>query len=252
MTDTTMRSRLLGAAWPQHFNRPVTERMHGNIMRVGLPTWSEADQTLARAVQRLNGVEERGLTTEVDTEVSGRETIPDRERRGGGSDDIGDISWAVPTVSLRFPSNIPGGPGHNWNKAIAMATPIAHKGATAGAKVHAMTVLDLLLSPDLVDDAWDYFRNVQNRDRQIHLVSPPGRRAGRVAQRGHHGAVSAPAGALLLRPQSIRHLSGAARHRVSDRAGRVGVSPLGTAGGHGTRCRPTPALAIGDPTARPG
>ena len=166
MTDTAMSSRLLGAAWPQHFNRPVTERMQQNIMRVGLPTWSDADQTLARAVQRMNGVEERGLTTEVDTEVSGREMIPDRERRGGGSDDIGDISWAVPTVSLRFPSNIPGGPGHNWNKAIAMATPIAHKGATTGAKVHAMTVLDLLLSPDLVDESWSYFREVQNRDRK--------------------------------------------------------------------------------------
>ncbi len=166
MTDTTLSSQLLGAAWPQHFNRPVTERLQKNITRVGMPTWSEKDQTLAHAVQRMNGVEEQGLATEVQTELTGREQIPDRERRGGGSDDIGDISWVVPTVTLRFPSNIPGGQGHNWNRAIAMATPIAHKGATAGAKVHAMTVLDLLLSPDLVADAWGYFNDVQNKDRQ--------------------------------------------------------------------------------------
>ena len=69
------------------------------------------------------------------------------DNRGGGSDDIGDISWNVPTVTLRYPSNIPGLPGHNWANAIAMATPIAHKGATAGAKVQAMTMLDLLLTP---------------------------------------------------------------------------------------------------------
>lgn len=166
MTETSVSSQLLGAAWPQHFNRPVTERMHDNITRVGMPVWSDKDQTLAHAVQRMNGVEERGLSTEVQADVSGRERIPDRERRGGGSDDIGDISWAVPTVSLRFPSNIPGGQGHNWNRAIAMATPIAHKGATAGAKVHAMTVLDLLLSPELVGEAWTYFNDVQNKDRR--------------------------------------------------------------------------------------
>ena len=44
---------------------------------------------------------------------------------------------------------------------MAMATPIAHKGAVAGAKVVAMTVLDLLLSPTLLADAKDYFQNVQ-------------------------------------------------------------------------------------------
>jgi aminobenzoyl-glutamate utilization protein B len=65
---------------------------------------------------------------------------------------------------LRFPSNIPGLPGHNWANAIAMATPIAHKGATAGAKVQAMTILDLMTRPELVQQAWDYFRNVQTKE----------------------------------------------------------------------------------------
>ena len=166
MTDTTVTSRVLGAAWPQHMNRPITEAMHQNILRVGMPEWSENDQRLARAVQRMNAVDERGLLTEVLSAAPGRTVIPDDERRGGGSDDIGDISWTVPTASLRFPSNIPGGQGHNWNRAIAMATPIAHKGATAGAKVHAMTVLDLLLSPSLVRRSWDYFNNVQTKDRK--------------------------------------------------------------------------------------
>ena len=63
--------------------------------------------------------------------------LKDEAKRGGGSDDIGDVSWNVPTISLRFPSNIPDLPGHNWTNAIAMATPIAHKGATAGAKAMA-------------------------------------------------------------------------------------------------------------------
>src|SRR6202035_3500769 len=83
---------------------------------------------------------------------------------GGGSDDIGDVSWNVPTVTLRYPANMPGGPGHNWANGIAMATPIAHKGVVAGAKVQAMTMLDIVLHPELVTAAWDYFKTVQTKD----------------------------------------------------------------------------------------
>jgi len=50
-----------------------------------------------------------------------------------------------------------------------MATPIAHKGSTAGAKVQAMTALDFLLRPELVQQAWEYFRNVQTKD--VHYES---------------------------------------------------------------------------------
>jgi len=124
-----------------------------------MPEWSEADQTLARALQKELGSETQGLTVKVPEALDG----PARDNRGGGSDDIGDVSWNVPTVTLRFPSNIPGLPGHNWADAIAMATPIAHKGASAGAKVQAMTLLDLLLKPALIESAWTYFRDEQTR-----------------------------------------------------------------------------------------
>jgi aminobenzoyl-glutamate utilization protein B len=80
----------------------------------------------------------------------------------------------VPTVTLRFPSNIPGLPGHNWANAIAMATPIAHKGATVGAKVQAMTILDLVTKPALVEQAWAYFRDVQTKDIKYEPLIRPG------------------------------------------------------------------------------
>ena len=70
----------------------------------------------------------------------------------------------VPTVTLRYPANIPGLPGHNWISGVALATPIAHKGGVAGAKVQALTLLDILLTPKVVTDAWDYFRNVQTKE----------------------------------------------------------------------------------------
>ena len=62
---------------------------------------------------------------------------------------------------MRFPSNVPGAIGHHWTSGIAMATPVAHKGATQGAKAYAMTIIDLLTRPDLLTAAKDYFDNVQ-------------------------------------------------------------------------------------------
>jgi aminobenzoyl-glutamate utilization protein B len=47
-----------------------------------------------------------------------------------------------------------------------MATPIAHKGATAGAKVVAMTVMDFLTQPDLMASAKDYFENEQKKETE--------------------------------------------------------------------------------------
>lgn len=162
MTDTEVSWRILGTAYPRHFNKVVAEAMWKNIEAIGLPEWSEADQALAKGLQKELGVEEEGLKTELG-ELDGPVEGPNL---GGGSDDIGDISWNVPTVTMRFPSNIPGGPGHHWANAVAMATPIAHKGATAGAKVMAMTALDLFMKPELVQQAWDYFRNEQTKDHQ--------------------------------------------------------------------------------------
>jgi aminobenzoyl-glutamate utilization protein B len=171
MTGTTLASvRILGSAWPGHFNKPIAEVLTENIKRVGLPQWSDADQTLARAVQKDLGSPDSGLAVKLDTL---RAPPRDEDRKGGGSDDIGDISWNVPTAVLRYPSNIPGLPGHHWSNAIAMATPIAHKGATAGAKVLAMTMLDLLLRPELVGRAWDYFRTVQTKSVQYRPLLRP-------------------------------------------------------------------------------
>ena len=165
MTNTTWTSRILGSAWPRHTNRAVAEAMHANIQAVGLPQWSEADIALAKATQRVMKVPEIGLATGPIGPLRGQERIPDEEKFGGPSDDVGDITWNVPTVVLGYPANFQAGPGHNWANAIPMATPIAHKGVNAGARVVAMTATDLVLRPELVRAARDYFENVQLKQR---------------------------------------------------------------------------------------
>lgn len=153
MTDTTVTERVLASTWPGHFNKPVADALTANIQRVGMPEWSEADQKLAHAAQKELNAKQTGLKKE----VAGPRNEPAAARTGGGSDDIAEVSWNLPTVVLRYPANIPGMTGHHWSGGIAMATPIAHKGSTAGAKAHALTALDLLLRPELLKAAREYF-----------------------------------------------------------------------------------------------
>ena len=162
MTDTKVTRKVIGAAAPRHFNRPIAETLQVNIEKVGLPQWTDEEQAFAKAVQRLAEGKEDGLSLAVK-----KLEPPAAKPESGGSDDIGDVSWAVPTVTLRYPSNIPNLPGHNWANAIAMATPIAHKGIVAGSKVMAMTMVDLIMRPDVIQAAKTYFTDVQLKNNKV-------------------------------------------------------------------------------------
>jgi len=173
MTDTKFTYEILGSAWPAHFNKPIALAAYSNIKKVGLPKWSVEDKTLAKAVQlEMKSPKQTGLATKLDTiglpDPPGMVNIMGRQLMSlvGGSDDIADISWTVPTIVLGYPSNIPGLPGHHWSDAIAMATPIAHKGIVAGAKVEAMTLLDLFLSSEILINAKSYYVNEQTKEQQ--------------------------------------------------------------------------------------
>ena len=169
MSETTVDRKLVGSAWPTHFNKVIAEAQQKNIEQVGMPKWSEADQTLAKSLQKEIGAKVEGLKDKVKSLSE-----PVKDPIGGGSDDVGDISWNVPMVYMFYPANIPNLPGHSWANAVSMATPIAHKGSTAGAKVQAMTALDFLLQPELVKQAWDYFREVQTKEVHYESFLAPG------------------------------------------------------------------------------
>ena len=99
-----------------------------------------------------------------------------------------------------------------------MATPIAHKGVVAGAKVQAMTVLDFMTRPELVTQAWDYFNNVQTKDQKyipfIAKDTPPPMWLNKAILDKY------PAGdeEVLLRPEQVSDLPRSARDQVSDGA----------------------------------
>ena len=147
--------------------------------KVGLPQWTEADQILAKALQKELKVPARGLATEL-RPLAGPDS-EDTRTSGGGSDDIGGMSWNVPTIRLSYPSNIPNLPGHNWSTVIAMATPIAHKGATAGAKSLVMTLVDLVTTPALVQKSVGLLPQCPNQRDEVsstYLNHTTNRRSG--------------------------------------------------------------------------
>jgi aminobenzoyl-glutamate utilization protein B len=175
-TETNVTRRVLGYAAPTYGNKPMAEAAYENMKIVGLPKWSDDDIAFSKAVQEANiasflrGNKVKPLATEPQPL-----TRPDvcGAPRGGGSDDIGDVMWTVPTITVGYPSNIPNIIGHHVTAAMVMATPIAHKGAVTGAKVVGMTVLDLMTDPELLASAKDYFNNVQLKDAKYDSVLTP-------------------------------------------------------------------------------
>lgn len=168
-TGTTVEHKILGYAAPNYGNKPLAEAAYENIKLVGMPKWTADDQAFVKSIQTVTDRPIKPLAATVG-ELSTPATRP--RSNGGGSDDVGDIMWTVPSITIGFPSNIPSMIGHNKLSAIAMATPIAHKGAVAGAKAVALTVLDLMTTPSLIANAKDFQQNVQfKEDTYAPLIS---------------------------------------------------------------------------------
>ncbi|MBJ7437746.1 MAG: amidohydrolase [Sphingopyxis sp.] len=169
-TGTKVTRNVLGFAAPNYGNKPLAEALYANIKVVGMPQWSAADQAFAGAVQTRNRLKVQALPTTI-------APLSTPQTRGGasfgGSDDIGDVMWTVPTVTVLYPANIPNVIFHHSTAAMAMATPIAHKGTEAGAKAVAMTILDIATTPKLVADAKAWFRDVQLKEQAYDpLIAP--------------------------------------------------------------------------------
>lgn len=162
MTGTTMEIQPFGAAWPQLGNKAIGEAIQKNIEAVGMPAWSDEEVRFAKALQKSVGAKEVGLGTQIRPFEAGAQTT--------ASNDIGDITWNVPTGVLNFPSSTPGVLYHHWKAAVTPTSAIAHKGMVVGAKVLAASVLDLLMSPDLLARARAQFANDTRETKYFSLL----------------------------------------------------------------------------------
>ncbi len=144
--------QVIAAVHQRHANKGLAEALQKNIDIVGMPEWSEEEQTFAKALQKELGRQETGMSSRV-----GR--LSDRQRTfvGGGSSDVGDVTLITPTATLRFPGQVPGAISHHWSSVACNFGSTAWKGLNAGAKVIAATAIDLMTQPEELQKIRDEF-----------------------------------------------------------------------------------------------
>ncbi|MFN2378848.1 MAG: amidohydrolase [Bacteroidales bacterium] len=153
-TGTTLDSiRVLTGVHQRHSNETMARVIYSNIELVGMPEWSDGENTYAKELQKELGKEEKGYPVEISPL---RE--PASVQVGGGSSDVGEVTLIAPTATVNFPGGVPGSIGHHWSAVASNYGSAAAKGLIAGSKVMAATALDLLTKKELLLRAQKEFR----------------------------------------------------------------------------------------------
>ena len=172
MTETTMRRRVVSGMSNLLGNLPLEQAMYDNLQRLGPPPFDAADRAVATEFRRsvtpadIAGAHERVGLPITDAALCDR-IVPLTARGNGGvgSTDVGDVSWAVPTVQMRGATYAIGTPGHSWQLTGQGKTPLAHKGMIHAAKTMAGTAIDVLSDAGLLERA--------KADHQARLAATP-------------------------------------------------------------------------------
>ena len=140
MTETAATVTVRGGSWEVLVNEAGTRLVDANLRWIGPPAFTEQEQAFARQIQRATGVPELGLAT-------GIKSVEEQEEQGG-STDVGDVSWVVPTLNLSVVTSPLDAPWHAWPVTATSGMSIGHKGMLTAAKVLAATMVDLYERPD--------------------------------------------------------------------------------------------------------
>jgi aminobenzoyl-glutamate utilization protein B len=140
-------------------NETLANMIQENIKVVGMPEWTEKEQEFVKEMQKAVDAEVKGLPD--NSAIEDKPKGPAEVFVGGGSSDIGEVSLVVPLTSVRFPTSAPGAIGHHWTTTAVTGSSIAHKGIVAGAKVMAVSAIELLTNPDKVAEIKEDFREMQ-------------------------------------------------------------------------------------------
>ena len=150
-TETTHKVHLITGVHEYLLNRPLQEALQKNLELVGAPRDTEAEQEFARSLQRVTDKEEKGFNDKI-------KPLPAEPGEvKGGSTDVADVSWIVPTAGFRVTTAAEDAPWHSWATTACSGTRAGRKGAVVAAKVIAATGVDLLTQPKLLKEAKAFF-----------------------------------------------------------------------------------------------
>jgi len=137
--------RLIAGTYNAINNKEAAKVVHANMRRLGPIQYSDAETTFARELQEAMGILAAGIDGSVqDLDLEATEVK-------GGSTDVADVSWIVPTIDFNVvtaPTDIP---WHSWGVVASSGMSIGHKGMHYAAKVFGMTMVDLFTSAETIE-----------------------------------------------------------------------------------------------------
>ncbi len=149
MTETTATVKVQAGSWEILGNTAGAELMDANLRWLGPQSYTEEEQDFARTIQRATGVPETGVQTKI-LSLQGQE-------QEGGSTDVGDVSWVVPTVHVTIATAPYRAPWHAWPVVATGGMSIGHKGLVLASKTLAATMVDLFEKPAALKAVRDEF-----------------------------------------------------------------------------------------------
>ena len=147
-TGTTVKSEIISGFYEKLPNETLGKQLQKNLEIIGGVKYDSRERAFAETV-----IKEIGWSTDSLYKVSSVEPwkVQPQLRNGGGSSDVGDVSWNVPTASFGTAAFIPGSGGHSWENVASSGTTIGTKALINAAKVFALTAIDLYTNPELVN-----------------------------------------------------------------------------------------------------
>lgn len=156
-TGTTVEFEQTGGVFSLLPNDTLGKVMHASLEQVGGVQYSAADTAFAKQMQQH-------LEQKVDMAQAAKIEAYSVDGDGFGSTDVGDVSWAVPTVGMGAATWVPGTPAHSWQAVAASGMDIGHKGAVVAAKALSLTAVRLFSDPGLVGQAREEFNGRRGKD----------------------------------------------------------------------------------------
>lgn len=152
-TGTTMKYDIIGGTHDLLINKTLAEVMQTNLEKVGGVTYTEEEKAFAKKIQPSF----IGAPVDVTTAATVR-PLSYIVEGNSGSTDVGDVSYAKPTVGLRAATWVPGTPAHSWQAVASGGTEIGTKGMLVASKTMALTAIDLMSNPTLIQKATEEFK----------------------------------------------------------------------------------------------
>ena len=185
MTQTKVKTKILAGVSNLLYNETLGNIMQGNLDQLGAPEFSKEEHLYAKKYQDTltrKDIESAYSHAGIDL-VEGQvlaETVVAGDVKPvdmGGSTDVADVSWVVPTVSLWGANYAIGTPFHSWQMTAQGKSSIAIKGMTHAAMVMAATGSDLILNKTILDDAWsEHNKTIEKEGYMLPIslsASPP-------------------------------------------------------------------------------